>query len=503
MLSRVPRFYHAVRFGAREGPDTLPFVVVIRGDGFSPVPAPADTLLGQLQRGRGEGFLRALEAPAREAHAVLIECITHDPRWDTQVESRADYYGDLAVSCGLDPSPLAVWLRENDDADERGRSAGLTVEVLGRLVARGSFEAVAILRGYVESGYWWGRALEALVQGAEREAWADLDGAVGARCPRGESLDEFAACEAEPREPWLTWARRDTPFGVAVGRSRSMLPAGYDPQAEAARLASLSTEALLDERGGVALDRELAARRSPADARILLAAASGGSMAARRAMRALAEQRDLRVLELARCAVEHPWPSRFEQHGRYRVLVEGGTTNYTAGIQALRALPSAVVRPLALEWRSRFRDRRRWWAAVSLIADHPRAEDVGWIRRWLRGPITPSRHACTFLEMLEQLAPPGPFSEATTLFAELPYSCGREQAARAIAASDPGFAGGLALECLWDCEAGTRLLAAEHVDLGVPGARERLTLLADDALEDDHVRDAARERLGPAAGAVE
>ena len=59
--------------------------------------ASPDSLLGQLQRGRGEGFIRILSAPKLEASQLLLECISNDPRLDSQVEQRAEYYASIAV----------------------------------------------------------------------------------------------------------------------------------------------------------------------------------------------------------------------------------------------------------------------------------------------------------------------------------------------------------------------------------------------------------------------
>jgi len=52
--------------------------------------APPDSLLGQLQCGRGAGFLRALQEDASVVRPLLLDCLLHDPRWDRQVETRAD-----------------------------------------------------------------------------------------------------------------------------------------------------------------------------------------------------------------------------------------------------------------------------------------------------------------------------------------------------------------------------------------------------------------------------
>ncbi|MGO4430165.1 HEAT repeat domain-containing protein, partial [Streptomyces sp. MCAF7] len=59
---------------------------------FDPDIAPSGTLLGLLQRGRGDGTLHALAAPRAESLAALHHCVLHDPRRDWQVENRSLYY---------------------------------------------------------------------------------------------------------------------------------------------------------------------------------------------------------------------------------------------------------------------------------------------------------------------------------------------------------------------------------------------------------------------------
>ncbi|MGW0860398.1 HEAT repeat domain-containing protein, partial [Streptomyces sp. NPDC002690] len=64
---------------------------------FDPFIAPSGTLLGLLQRGRGDGTLHALAAPRTEALAALNHCVLSDPRHDWQVENRSLYYARLYI----------------------------------------------------------------------------------------------------------------------------------------------------------------------------------------------------------------------------------------------------------------------------------------------------------------------------------------------------------------------------------------------------------------------
>jgi len=75
-----------------------------------PAIAPATTRLGQLQRGRGAGYLAALAAGA-QAHDDLLQCVLVDPRRDRELEHRARYYGELLVAVDLPLEPLLAPLR--------------------------------------------------------------------------------------------------------------------------------------------------------------------------------------------------------------------------------------------------------------------------------------------------------------------------------------------------------------------------------------------------------
>ncbi|MCB9878023.1 MAG: hypothetical protein H6835_10520 [Planctomycetes bacterium] len=81
---------------------------------------PSTTRLGQLQRGRGAGFVAALAAGAA-AHDDVLRCVLHDPSVDPQLEDRARYYAELLVALDVPLQPLTSAL--DDDG-------GLAYEVL-------------------------------------------------------------------------------------------------------------------------------------------------------------------------------------------------------------------------------------------------------------------------------------------------------------------------------------------------------------------------------------
>lgn len=78
----------------------------------------------------------------------------------------------------------------------------------------------------------------------------------------------------------------------------------------------------------------------------------------------------------------------------------------------------------------------------------------------------------------------------------------RGRAARALAATDPSFAAGFAVECLWDCEESTREVAARHAETGDARVVDQLRRLAADPAEEDEVQTAVRSRIGPDAPAL-
>ncbi|NEA93316.1 HEAT repeat domain-containing protein, partial [Actinospica acidiphila] len=78
----------------------------------------------------------------------------------------------------------------------------------------------------------------------------------------------------------------------------------------------------------------------------------------------------------------------------------------------------------------------------------------------------------------------------------------RGRAARALAATDPSFATGFAVECLWDCEETTREIAARHAETGDTRVVDRLRRLAADPAEEAEVQTAVRSRIGPEGTAV-
>jgi len=117
--------------------------------------AEPDTVLGMLQRGRGAGYLHAVEMAPQRVWPLLIECITNDPRLDKQVQDIADYYSELVIETEMDITPLADHLKRNDGPGDQHWNVKLVLETLYCLSEDHHDKALEILRDYVSYGFHW------------------------------------------------------------------------------------------------------------------------------------------------------------------------------------------------------------------------------------------------------------------------------------------------------------------------------------------------------------
>ncbi|KJS54457.1 hypothetical protein VM98_18955 [Streptomyces rubellomurinus subsp. indigoferus] len=107
--------------------------------------APPSTLLGLLQRGRGEGALRATADPA-EAADLVHACVRHDWVWDILVDERALYLARLLRDLELSLDPVVEVLTAGDEY-HHDRAA----EILRLLARGGSEEAQEVVRLHVRA----------------------------------------------------------------------------------------------------------------------------------------------------------------------------------------------------------------------------------------------------------------------------------------------------------------------------------------------------------------
>ncbi|MGW5331881.1 HEAT repeat domain-containing protein [Streptomyces bauhiniae] len=464
---------------------------------FDPVIAPSGTLLGLLQRGRGDGTLHALTAPRAEALQALDHCVLHDPRHDWQVENRSLYYARLYLDLhgGLDAIEAHL-LDPEDTLDTDESRTGLALAVLGHLASYGRLDALALLRRYAAQGANWAWALDELALRDDDAGLRALAVPVLARFgtdPAGEAELAAAVRDAFEPRPWRLWA--DDPREAVSARVRAAREAGsFDRWQRQMRSGGprpgWSVDAVFEwaqqglERGAalhVPAARCLVAVAAPEDRPEILAAARSGTDGARcTALRYLADSGAPETLDLVEAAV-----------------ADGPGVVLDAALDAFERMrtPAAV-------------DRARRWAerpdvlgaaAGRVLACRGGARDsdlvLGALREAVRGEGPDAPTLWTLVDGAGRLGIACAAPVLRHVYRETASSHLRGRAARALAATDPSFAAGFAVECLWDCEETTRELAARHAETGDARVVERLRRLAADPAEEDEVQTAVRSRF--------
>ncbi|MET7641257.1 HEAT repeat domain-containing protein [Streptomyces sp. NPDC005438] len=470
--------------------------------------APSGTLLGLLQRGRGDGTLHALAASRSEALAALRSCVLNDPRRDWQLENRSLYYARLHRDLRADLAPIEAHLLDDEDplADpERCQTrTGLALSVLGHLTSYGDRRALTLLRRYATVGVNWQWALDELAVRDDDEGLRPLGPAVLARFPNTPEGDRELATAArdafEPR-PWRLWAEDTARPGQGQRLKRLDENRSFDRWQRQLHSAGprpgWSLREVLDwadapsTHGSQAREsaaaRLLVALATPGDRPRLRAVAgdpdAGGSRLA--ALRYLAEQADTHALSLIEEAAADPEP-----------------TVADTAVAAFARMRDATALEQARHWASR--TDALGTAAARMLARHGTAEDGPTVLAALRWTLrVDGPHSDDLTALVDGAGRLGIDCAAPLLrhiYRETASSLLRERAARALACTDPRFPSGFAIECLWDCEEATRELGAAHATTGDERVMERLRGLAVDPAEETGVQDAVRERLSPDGG---
>ncbi|MGW0556471.1 HEAT repeat domain-containing protein [Streptomyces sp. NPDC002926] len=471
---------------------------------FDPVIAPSGTLLGLLQRGRGDGTLHALAAPRAEALAALNHCVLNDPRHDWQVENRSLYYARLYLDLhgSLEEIERHLWdIDDHLDTDEA--RTGLALAVLGHLASYGRGDALSLLRRYAASGANWAWALDELALRDNDSGLRALATSVLARFPataEGDAELAVAVRDAFEPRPWRLW--EEDPQDAVGARVRAAREAGsFDRWQRQMRPTGprpgWSVQAVFDwaeqglERGSalhVPAARCLSAVAGPDDRPLIVEAARQGADGARcAALHYLAESRDPVVLDLIEAAA----------------------------LSGSREVADAAVSAFERMCGDEAVDRARGWvhrpdalgaSAAGVLACRGGADDaklvLGALRETVRadGPDAPS--LWTLVDGAGRLGIGCAAPVLRHVYRETASSQLRGRAARALAATDASFPTGFAVECLWDCEETTREVAALHAETGDVRVEERLRRLAADPAEEAEVQTAVRSRIGPDMPAV-
>ncbi|NEY36720.1 HEAT repeat domain-containing protein [Streptomyces sp. PRKS01-65] len=471
---------------------------------FDPVIAPSGTLLGLLQRGRGDGTLHALTAPRTEALAALNHCVLHDPRHDWQVENRSLYYARLHLDLdgGLDAIEAHLFDPE-DVLDPEESRTGLALAVLGHLASYGRRDALALLRRYAAHGTNWAWALDELALRDDDAGLRALAEPVLARFPadaEGEAELAAAVRDAFEPRPWRLWAEDPRPSIAARVRAaretgcfdrwqRQMRPAGPRPGWSVRAVFEWAQSGL--ERGAalhVPAARCLMAVAGPEDRREILQAARHGDDGARcTALRYLADSGDPGVLDLIEEAV-----------------ATGSAVVVQAAVDSFERMRGAAAVDRARGWARR--PDALGAAAGRVLACRGGAQDrelvLAALREAVRGEGPDAPTLWTLVDGAGRLGIACAAPVLRHIYRETASSHLRGRAARALAATDPSFPAGFAVECLWDCEETTRELAARHAETGDLRVVERLRRLAADPAEEAEVQTAVRSRIGPDAAAL-
>ncbi|WP_128378462.1 HEAT repeat domain-containing protein [Streptomyces cavernae] len=466
---------------------------------FEPVIAPSGTLLGLLQRGRGDGTLHALTAPRAEALAALNHCVLSDPRNDWQVENRSLYYARLFLELNGDLGDIEAHLFDAEDVLDTDESrTGLALAVLGHLASYGRRDALELLRRYAANGTNWAWALDELALRDDDAGLRALAAPVLARFPDDDDgRAELAAAvrdSFEPR-PWRLWA--DDPRESVGARVRAATERGsFDRWQRQLRSTGprpgWSVRAVFEwaqqgvERGAalhVPAARCLSAVAGPDDRPEIIEAAKNGTDGARStALRYLADSQDPDVLDLVEAAVSTGSP----------IVVD-------AAVDAFERMRSIAAVDRARGWVHR--PDPLGAAAGRMLACHGGTKDsdlvLGALREAVRGEGPDAPTLWTLVDGAGRLGIVCAAPVLRHVYRETASSHLRGRAARALAATDPSFPTGFAVECLWDCEESTRELAARHAETGDARVVEQLRRLAADPAEEAEVQTAVRSRIGP------
>jgi hypothetical protein len=434
--------------------------------------ADPTTALGQLQRGRGAGWLAA--TGSSEGRELLAECLARDPRWDTQGESRASYYAELALELEVpaaDVDPDAVV-----DEDTKRLRFG----VLAAMAERKATDALEVILGQLRPGPLASDAAWRLSDMPGEPTSAQLALLIDARFEPADL--EVLVAERRKSLPWDEWSASHDSIDRAVRRvdQRRTAHRGERPQPP-------SLDAPVDE----------------------LVAWEWGPTLPKALLHRFAEQASPDEVEAIRVAAKEPGDSR-----RWFPLAVLGRRNDPAALplaaqiferntmggeraSALRyisALDATLTLPLARSWMLVDDDRRG--VAAHLMALHSEPSDLPAIRDAFADAFDEGSmyEVCDLIDALGRHPDLGPFPELRTAFVEIGYSYARRRAARAMATVDPDFTDTFALECLWDCESATRELGAINAPI-TPRALTRLSALASHDFEPPNVVAAARARF--------
>jgi predicted nucleic acid-binding Zn ribbon protein len=416
-------------------------------------PASSRSLLGQLQRGRGDAYRSLLnEAPPR-AWALIEDCLRHDPRMDRQVESRSWYYGSLIQKTGIPMNRVCRALKEVPEDDTS------VLEVIGWLAAQGSKGAADVLEEQIQTGASWDKAAHELAESPEDIAGPRLCRALLQRFSNPQDLAN-AVQELWHLPSSLFSSLRDHPsqeVQAALCRQENGLVSFRASDEKAAlECAEMSLPELVDQADDaaahvLALIQAAENQVWPHDAQWLWQALDlaqpNRSRVILAALQQIVDETMLpKLLSLTDQIFDTKGYGRFESALTFLFL----------------RLPSRETLPLARLWihhDSPLRQR----IARKLLAAHADASDIPLLRKLLakglQNQVQDHYLICDCLEACARFPNIGVLDEVSRAYTELRYDYGRMLAVKALRVLCPDtFREEYAEDCLFDSNEETRNL---------------------------------------------
>lgn len=482
--------------------------------------ADPESLLGMLQRGRGKGYLLALETPPEQVWPLLIECVTNDPRLDKQLEEREAFYAPLISATGMGLEALRSHLKDHDSTDERpdwmlGARAmgiielGITLTTLAFLAESGNGEAIAILREYVAYGRRWpqvvqelhaAEVLDGIDEAIYRRIRSDQDVRTRFVKKVKEDWDWYCRHDEETRpgsglllpicEPWKTFCEKNPDLAGCFAR----IGINYDhPPAPPEKMTEAEVKAL-------SLDGMFACVDGSTKARFAWFLPEKVSAGDEELLLKHASSHDKYRMMLAFRGLGHVGTQKaFEVLKSYIEAAENADRDVRSyAYHAVETLPPELTLETARVWFQSDQHHLQI-PAGGILAQHATLDDVPMLIEALRTPETIRCEDFRLYDTLSALAlfdGIGPIPELETVFCEVACCFYRYDAAVAMDVTAPvHFQSEYAFECLWDCHHETRALGCKTVPLAIPRVLGRLQELAADENESDDVREAAQARI--------
>ena len=478
-----------------------------------------------LQRGRGAGYLLALETAPEKVWPLLVECIINDPRVDKQVEYRADYYSSLIIESEMDITPLGDYLKQNDGDDDHYWDITLTLETLDSLVCRHNMKALSILKDYISYGFHWYDVIIYLWISGVENLLDKIDHIICSRLSSDEvfhenfksrilkDFEEYKNLDEDKRrrmrhndesmmvdlflpicEPWKTLCQKNEQLTKAFNqfcpfdKIESLPQKKIKPLPDPADLSISELFTLADRPDRPLLYKifqPLEKKVTQEDEALLLS-----NLSATNEDRIILALKGLAVLGTPKAfeAVKSIIEFTKEPHSRIR----------GHAFTAIGKMPPSLSLEIAREWFQ----KNEWYYQVAggeILANHATPDDIPLLVRALNDPQiikSDDFRLGNTLEALERFEGIGHIPEIENIFLIIPHSYHRCRAAQAMASTAPDvFQAQYAYECLWDCHWDTRIVGCYNVALSHPGALARLKEIAEDSNESDNVRQAAQEAI--------